>query len=253
MSPFFLAALMSQANKILLMGWTMSVMLGFSPLPKTGVKWQEDQTVFERRHMAESAADKTTRFRSIARDLVDVIAEDGALPGMTKRQSMALMLSIMSYESSFFRDVDLGVGKGVGDNGRSYCLMQLQVNEASAPVGPDGKKNLRLGLMQIRHDVMGAWTGDDVVSDRKKCFRAGRTILARGMGECRDQKAGDKLSAYATGHCHDNEPKSRLRWSRFEQIMRKRVPTIEESLALLGRASVEDPAPQVEEARLTQK
>jgi len=242
---------MSAANKILLMGWAVAVMLGFSPLPKTGVKWQEDQTVFERRHMAESGADKIVRFRSIANDLVDVIVEDGALPGMTKRQSMALMLAIMSYESSFFRDVDFGIGKGVGDNGRSYCLMQLQVNESSAPISPDGKKVLSLGTMQVRHDVMKTWTGRDVVADRKKCFRAGRMILARGMGECKDQKAGDKLSAYATGHCQDNEPKSRLRWARFEQIMRKKVPTIEEAMKLLGRE--EEPAPVAPETRLTQK
>lgn len=222
-------------NKILLAGWAMSVMLGFSPLPAKANRWQEDQTVFERRHAPESSADKLVRFRSIATDLVDVISEDGALPGMTKRQSMSVMLAIMSYESSFFRDVDFGEGKGVGDQGRSWCLMQLQVNESTAPVLENGKRDFGGGTIMIKHDVMGKWTGRDLVQDRKKCLRAGRAVLVRAMAECRDQKASDKLSAYATGSCKNNEPKSASRWDRSVVIMKKRVPKLDEALKLLGR------------------
>ena len=232
-------------NKIILAGWAMSVMLGLSPLPKQGNRWQEDQTVAERRHAPETAADKLTRFRSIATDLVEVISEDGALPGMTKRQSMSVMLSIMSYESSFFRDVDLGQGRGVGDQGRSWCLMQLQVNESTAPVLENGKRDFGGGTIMIKHDVMGKWTGRDLVQDRKKCLRAGRAVLVRAMAECHDQKASDKLSAYATGSCKNNEPKSASRWDRSILIMKKRVPKLDEALKLLGREgeSVEEPPP----------
>ena len=45
------------------------------------------------------------------------------------------------------------------------------------------------------------WTGHDLVTDRRLCFRAGLHILRSSFGVCHALPVDDRLSAYATGHC----------------------------------------------------
>ena len=45
------------------------------------------------------------------------------------------------------------------------------------------------------------WTGTDVTSDRKLCFRAGLHIARESFRMCNAFPANEKLSAYASGQC----------------------------------------------------
>jgi len=163
----------------------------------------------------ETKEEGEARYREIAADLDAVLSTEKPLFGGKngKIWTAAVMLSFMKLESGLRLDVDKGKGKwGRGDYGRSFCLMQLQMS---------GKKGE--GHVQIAHPEMETWTGLDVVSDRKKCFRAGLEILRRSIGACQTgvNAAGeivplamaDRFSAYTKGTCRENEPESRMKWS----------------------------------------
>jgi hypothetical protein len=159
----------------------------------------------------ETKEEGEARYREIATDLDAVLSTEKPLFGGKngKIWTAAVMLSFMKLESGLRLDVDKGKGKwGRGDYGRSFCLMQLKVNKVT---------------IQIAHPEMGTWTGLDVVTDRKKCFRAGLEMLRRSIGACQTgtNAAGevvpltmaDRFSAYATGKCSEKEPESRMKWS----------------------------------------
>jgi hypothetical protein len=101
------------------------------------------------------------------------------------------MLSVASYESSYRKTVD--DGRGRGDHGRSYCLMQIRVGNGTTPEG---------------------WSGAELVEDRQRCFRSALHFLRGSFGICHRLPIDDRLSAYATGHCMENAPISRSRVGR---------------------------------------
>src|SRR5260370_42591882 len=78
---------------------------------------------------SELPADVHARYESIARDLVAVAADEDEAPLFTgpdaRVQTAVLMLSVASFESSFRKTVD--DGRGLGDRGLSYCLMQIHL------------------------------------------------------------------------------------------------------------------------------
>lgn len=210
--------------------WLFAAMLSQVPATRYG----ERVPVTEQRYAYEDPEARKARYRAFASDLATVIEEDGALPMMTRRQTGALMLAIAIKESSLSRDVDLGAGRhGVGDNGRSWCSMQIQ-----AGLEKDG------GTVPSVHPVVKTWTGRDLVRDRTKCFRAARQILKAAMGFCKDQKGPDKLSAYTTGTCQDDEAKAHHRWDLAIKLLRRPVPTEAEATALLDGAPKPAPAGQ---------
>jgi hypothetical protein len=145
----------------------------------------------------EPRADALVRYESIARDLATVVADESESPlfgGPDARAQTALvMLSVASFESSYAREVDFGIGRGVGDAGNSWCLMQLRVGRGTTREG---------------------WTGRELVEDRTKCFRAALHLLRGSFNACQKLPLFDRLSAYAIGRCQRDLFKSHSRVSR---------------------------------------
>jgi len=153
----------------------------------------------------ESPADTRDRYDSIARDVASVVMDGGEEPlfgGTSGRTETALlMLSVASFESSFRKSVDDGIGRG--DNGHSYCLMQIHVGTGTTPEG---------------------WSGPELVEDRKRCFRSALHMLRGSFGACHNLSMEDRLSAYATGRCIANVHVSRSRIGRARSFWESHAP-----------------------------
>lgn len=145
----------------------------------------------------ETKEQHDARYKELARDLVGVVKREKPLPGMSRANTLRLVLSIAFFESGFHQAVDLGLRRGRGDGGRSWCLLQLQIGEGSVPVDDE---------------EMRTWKGPDLVSDRTKCFRAGLEIMRRSMSACASLPARSRLSAYASGKCSEEETEGVKRW-----------------------------------------
>lgn len=219
-----------------LSGWILIVLLAIASPTKRAIQQQSPWAkaslgLRESTEALESAADGEARYKQIAEDLAEVVESEKPLFGgpLGRQKTAALMLSIQFFESGFRRDVDLGIGKfGRGDFGRSWCLNQIQTGKMP-------------GTVPIDHPEMSKWTGEDLVKDRKKCFRAGLEILRRSMAMCKsatvkkggwytvivDKKpvrmkaeedtvvpltGGHRLSGYTTGKCQYGEPAAVARW-----------------------------------------
>jgi hypothetical protein len=143
----------------------------------------------------ESPATSQQHYESIARDVASVVLDDAELPlfeGPDARAETALlMLSVASFESSYHVKVDEGGHRG--DNGRSYCLMQIHVGDGKTREG---------------------WTGSELISNRTLCFRAALHMLHASFNACRAFPLEDRLGAYATGHCFLGANVSRSRVAR---------------------------------------
>lgn len=174
--------------------WIVAALFSLAPFAAT----REGRPLTWQRFGADASREVyEARIRSIAEDAAAVVRDVAPLPGLSRSGTLRLMLSVAYFESGFQKDVDYGTGKyGRGDFGRSWCLMQIQVGKGT--VGQ---------LVRTMPDDMRDWTGPDLVSDRKKCFRAGLEMLRRSMAGC--PKA--RLSIYATGKCDPDEPKGRQR------------------------------------------
>jgi hypothetical protein len=154
----------------------------------------------------EPVDEARARYESIASDMASVVVEDGVHPlfdGPSGRAQTALVaLSVASFESYFRRDVDTGVR--TGDQGNSYCLMQIKVGEGVTSEG---------------------WSGPDLTADRKKCFRAGLRLMRGSFLSCRALPVIDRLSAYAIGSCVRDQRESELRVGRAKTWWTDHWPT----------------------------
>jgi hypothetical protein len=123
-----------------------------------------------------------TRYTEIASDLAAVVfdpAEEPLYAGDDGRARTALLLaSIAAHESTFRADVE--DGRARGDGGSSWCFMQLHIGAGKTVEG---------------------WTGKEVTSDRRLCFRAGLHVARESFRMCAGFPATEKLSAYASGQC----------------------------------------------------
>ncbi len=122
------------------------------------------------------------RFTEIASDLAAVVYDPEEQPlfsGEDGRAKTALLLaSIAAHESTFREDVENG--KARGDGGSSWCFMQLHIGAGKTVEG---------------------WTGGELTSDRRLCFRAGLHVARESFRMCTAFPVNEKLSAYASGQC----------------------------------------------------
>ncbi len=156
--------------------WILSVLLSIAP---------EDAT----RRKAESSEELKARYTSIAADMAAVVQESKPLYGEDPNgmKTAAMLLAIAQFESGgFSKRVDTGAKKG--DNGKSVCLMQV---------------NMFGGHLTFGSEEMRAWTGDDLIADRKKCFKAGLEALRISTGYCgktaKKQDPSSRLNLYVKG------------------------------------------------------
>lgn len=140
------------------------------------------------------------RYASIAADLAGVTldpSEKPAFGGEDGRAKTALLLaSIASFESGYRADVD--DGRTRGDNGSSWCLMQVRVI---------GK-------------TRDGYSGQDLVRDRTKCFRVALRVVRESFEWCKDKAIEDRLGGYTVGQCTENEPLARNRFGRARTYWR---------------------------------
>ncbi len=160
---------------------------------------------FHAQPTSESSAQARAHYESIARDAASVAFDEAEAPlfdGPDARAETALlMLSVASFESSYRAKVDDGAHRG--DNGHSYCLMQIRVG---AGVTREG------------------WSGHQLVEDRKLCFFAGLHILRASFNVCRTFPLDDRLGAYATGRCFLDAAISRSRVHRARAWWQSHAP-----------------------------
>lgn len=182
-----------------LSNWIFSVMLAIAPPSE--------------RKGVESEVQMKTRYEQIANDMEEAIkSSDPVFSGEDKDLKLAaLITSIAYYESGFHKMVDNG--KIRGDNGRSWCLMQINIGNSNVLIGTDEMKK---------------WSGKDLVKDRKKCFQAGIEVIRNSVNKCSYLKDIDKLSAYTSGKCVVDEKKGQHRWLYAQSLIKKYVfPTQE--------------------------
>ena len=106
------------------MAWIVSFIIAYNPPTSSkGLPAAE-----------EAPEDAVARYTSIASDLVYVVWDKSNPPVShepdARERTAAIMLGIMAKESQFRRDIDLNIGsKARGDNGASYCMMQINVGK----------------------------------------------------------------------------------------------------------------------------
>lgn len=148
-------------------------------------------------HAAETQSQRQERLQSIAEDLDAVLQEETPVFGgkLGRERTAFLILAVAAKESAFRRDVDLNLGrserarKGEEDHGKSYCLLQINLGAGKVPVGDE---------------TMRSWTGEDLLKDRRKCFRVGLAMMRMSFSSCRSLPVAERLNAYAGGVCKPN-------------------------------------------------
>lgn len=175
-----------------------------------------DRTQYVKEAM-ETVEEAQKRYEDIARDAMEVAFdknEDPVFSGDGARvKTMATLLAIASHESAFRRDVDFGLGKlSRGDGGQSYCLNQVRLSTMDS----SGRTYVRVvltdgGGYRYSGDMNEGWGGEDLVSDRKKCFRTSLAIIRNSFDKCRYLPEQERLRAYASGSCRIGSVASRTR------------------------------------------
>lgn len=185
----------------------------------------------------ESVNDGVIRYNSIASDAISVAYDSREQPLFTgqyaRAKTLAVMLSIAGFESGYRKDVDSGVGRfSKGDGGRSWCLMQVQLSRLDPSTG---KTRRRIALKDDLYEFVsvGGFGGEDLVSDRKACFRVALHIIRKSFRACYSNPIEEKLAVYASGKCYRGIPESRSRMNRAILWWNKIQPDISDSTQTL--------------------
>lgn len=133
----------------------------------------------------ETAEEGKARYAAIAHAIAKVSLDKSESPLFDdkdgRRKTATLMLAMSRFESTWRRDVDLGIGpRARGGGGRYWCLMQIAVPKGKTPEG---------------------WTGRDLVESRERCFRRALHILQRGKRVCKKVGGTSFVNHYASGYC----------------------------------------------------
>lgn len=193
-----------------MLAWVLGIIMMVSPV---GQRWSYPEA------NNETEVEREARYRSIASDLLTVVYDPVEKPLLARNDSVyaraktaLVLLAIASRESGFRRDVDFGVGKYArGDQGRSWCLMQVQLG---APNEKTGKSPTRIVLDEKTggyawaYDGKTGYGGEDLVKDRKACFRAALHMVRVSFNACWNLPAEERLRVYAAGHCGEEGSKA---------------------------------------------
>jgi len=186
----------------------------------------------------ESEEEAKERYNGIVRDLLSVVYDPAEKPlfGGThaRARTASLMLSIAQTESGFRRDVDFGIGKdSKGDSGESHCLMQVRLSK----MADNGKTSTRIHLdgplYTFSKDGTG-YGGEDLLSDRKLCFRAALHIARQSVRSCYRLPAEERLGIYTSGDCERGRRSSRVRMLQARAIFDGRHLMSDEKVMEVG-------------------
>ena len=181
---------------------------------------------------AESTDEANLRYRSIADDALEIAFDPKEAPLFSgpigRSKTAALLLSIANSESGFRKDVDTGIGeRSRGDGGTSWCLMQIKLGALSK-----GKTVKRIKLTSDTFVYSNESTdigGEDLVVNRKACFRVGLHIIRYSFKACSSLPEDERLSAYASGNCNNGKTASRYRVGMANNWVKKNAPLANDS------------------------
>lgn len=218
----------------LVIAWLVSIIVSVAPIGRP-------QYVAEAK---ETDQETQARYESISKDLIDVVYDPSEKPlfsgPMGRAKTAEVILAIASFESGFRKDVDFGKGKfAKGDGGKSWCFMQVNLGQANA----NGKTTQRIsvnpdGTFAFTTDPTKGYGGEDLVRDRKSCFRVGLAIIRTSFNSCgAGTDVKDKLKVYASGSCDKGQKESRLRMGLALRWMeQKKAPVDDAAVAALKTA-----------------
>lgn len=195
-----------------IIAWALAIMVTWAPPGRSRIK-----------EAVESPEAGAARYAEIAREAAQVAFDPTERPLVVgpraRSHSLAVLLSVALHESGFRRDVDLGLGPLARGSGKDSCLMQIRVGRGTTSEG---------------------WSHSDLVTDRRKCFRAGFRLLRQSIGACRNLAPLDWLSAYARGQCAADEPISR---ALIGPAFHVRAAPLDDAQVARALATIETPMP----------
>lgn len=186
----------------------------------------------------ETKEDTIARYESIAKDMYEVIKEEPPLFSgkYARARTASVLLSVAYFESGFHRNVDFGLGKlARGDNGNSWCLTQQNIGKG---------RTLAWNIVKQRYarptdppeEVEQGWTGEELVTDRKKCFRVALRGIRGSFNACRGYPFAERLRSYASGTCEAGKDASISRMNFAIRWFDTRRPEPDEVLFALPTA-----------------
>jgi hypothetical protein len=201
--------------------WVVERMVSWTPPGRSFIK-----------HAKETPEEGRARYEEIANALISVVFDPNEKPifggKYGRAKTLALLLSLSWFESGYRRDVDFGIGPlGVGDKGRSWCMMQVHLGRLD-PISKKTPKRIILkgDYFKLVTSSMEGWGGKDLVSDRERCFRAGLHMVRRSFASCSRYHVLDRLGVYAGGECIREYQKSRVRVRKAQKWLATSKPPL---------------------------
>lgn len=207
-----------------LITWIMGFMIAAAPPGRKTYVPEAEETKIE----AEQ------RYRDIAVDIAEVLygpdREKSLFGGRyAQARTVSVVLSLMLHESGFRRDVDYGEGKlARGDQGRSWCLMQLNVGKGKTTPWNE-VKNRRARPADPESEIHTGWTGEELVTDRTRCIRAGMRVIRSSFLSCRRLGRLEWLRVYASGSTEKGSSHSRQRMGVAIRWFDRNRPTFKDT------------------------
>lgn len=206
--------------------WVLLQMTRWASVNVPSVAWQEI-AYREKPHLIETPEEKFQRFGEIAWAITTVAYDPDETPAFGgpwgRAKTAALLARVAFKEGGYHKDVD--TGERAGDGGQSVCNMQVRFWKGA-------------------ETTIEGWTKEDVAQDRLKCFREGLRRVRSSLVTCAKLlHEEDRLSAYTTGSCQDDEPFSQERFVLAMDLFSsaKTRPLRDERVRLLDAA--ENPRP----------
>lgn len=157
---------------------------------------------------SESPAERQSRIESIAADFAEVIYDPEEVPifmGPKGREQSAVIGATFAVEEGMNLSRGVDTGKILGDSGKSFCIMQINVGKGKTKEG---------------------WTGPDLIADRKKCIRTGMRMLRRSFWTCKANPIKERFAVYASGNCVVGRDISLRRWDRAMRQLHLTPPPV---------------------------
>lgn len=205
--------------------WIVSLITSVAPLGRT-------QYIPE---ATESIEEAEARYNSIAFDVMGVAYNPLEKPLFSgshgRARTIMVLLATSTYESSFRKDVDLGIGKlSKGDGGKSWCLNQINLGKSDT----DGNTPKRIivnigGGYKLTTKPDEGWSGTDLVEDRQKCFHAALAVIRSSFAATAKLPLEDRLKVYASGSLDRGEEASHRRMGLAMRWMATKPPNFRDS------------------------
>jgi hypothetical protein len=161
----------------------------------------------------ETAEQTIARYKAISQDLAEVVqSEPPVFPGNhSYAKTSAILASIGYFESALSPRVEAGELRG--DDGKSVCLLQLNVGSGKTPAW-NQKSNRFASDRDNPADVVPGYSAAELLSDRKNCIRAGLRLVRVSINSCSRHGVLEGLRTYASGSCAKGSRESQLRMGK---------------------------------------